>query len=139
MIDKIKTLVEESEDRENETDGTGDEVKETFQPILEEFEELIAENEDKNYFISRLIQIFTILLTKKVQQHRQTVKFNKNKRTNSNKTMARTKATVRRLQTFIPAQGERIYNKDIRRQINATVKMKKLLPQTKVVEVKANS
>ena len=44
MIDKIKTLVEESEDRENETDGTGDEVKETFQPILEEFEELIAEN-----------------------------------------------------------------------------------------------
>ena len=30
MIDKIKTLVEESEDRENETDGTGDEVKETF-------------------------------------------------------------------------------------------------------------
>ena len=53
--------------------------------------------------------------------------------------MARIKATVRRLQTFIPAQGERIYNKDIRRQINATVKMKKLLPQTKVVEVKANS
>ena len=53
--------------------------------------------------------------------------------------MARTKATVRRLQTFIPAQGERIYNKDIRRQINATVKMKKLLPQTNVVEVKANS
>ena len=77
MIDKIKTLVEESENRENETDGTGDEVKETFQPILEEFEELIAENEDKNYFINRLIQIFTILLTKKVQQHRQTVKFNK--------------------------------------------------------------
>lgn len=53
--------------------------------------------------------------------------------------MARTKATVRRLPTLIPAQGERIYNKDIQRQINATFKMKKLLLETKVVEVKTNS
>lgn len=49
--------------------------------------------------------------------------------------MTRTKATVRRLPDFIPAPDQRIGNKNIRMQINATFKIKKLLPQTKVVAI----
>lgn len=36
-----------------------------FQPILEEFEETLAENGDKKSFIEGLVKIFTILLTTK--------------------------------------------------------------------------
>ena len=54
--------------------------------------------------------------------------------------MTRTKATVRRLRTFLPAPGQRTGNKDIlnRRLRNAPFKIKKLLPQTKQAEVKNN-
>ena len=52
IIDKIKTLVKESEHKEDETDRIGDKIKEIFQSILKEFEELIAKNKDKKYFIS---------------------------------------------------------------------------------------
>ena len=65
IIEKIKTLVEECEDRGGENDRIRDRIKEIFQPILEGFEELIASNEDKKYFLGRVIKIFTILLTKR--------------------------------------------------------------------------
>ena len=50
--------------------------------------------------------------------------------------MARTKATVRKPPTFVPAPEQRIGNKNIlnRRLRNAPIK--KLLPQTKQVKVK---
>ena len=35
IIEKIKTLVEECEDREGENDRIRDRIKEIFQPILE--------------------------------------------------------------------------------------------------------
>ena len=45
--------------------------------------------------------------------------------------MARTKATVRRLPTFIPASGQRIGNENIRGQRKALFKIKIVLPQKK--------
>ena len=65
IIDKIKTLVKQSEDRKEETDWIEDKIKNIFQSNLEKFEELIAENKNKKSFISGLINIFTILLTAK--------------------------------------------------------------------------
>ena len=50
--------------------------------------------------------------------------------------MARTKITVRRLQTFVPAQGQRIGNKTIMNRRNAMFKIKTLLPRSKQIEVK---
>ena len=47
----------------DETDCIGDVLKETFQPIYEEFKELIGENEGKKSFIGGLIKIFTVLLS----------------------------------------------------------------------------
>ena len=49
--------------------------------------------------------------------------------------MARTKATVRRLPTFVPDPGQRIGNKNMNRR-NAMSKIKTLLPQSKQVEFK---
>ena len=50
--------------------------------------------------------------------------------------MARTKITVRRLQTFVRAQGQRIGNKNIMNRRNAMFKIKILLPRSKQIEVK---
>ena len=52
--------------------------------------------------------------------------------------MARTKATVRRLNqpNFVAAPGERIVNKNIMNRRNSTLKLKTLLPQTLRVKVK---
>ena len=50
--------------------------------------------------------------------------------------MARTKATVRRLPTFVPDPGQRIGNKNIMNRWNAMFKIKTLLPQSKQVEFK---
>ena len=50
--------------------------------------------------------------------------------------MARTKAKVRSLPTFIPAPDQRIGNKTIRWPRSATFKIKIFLPQAKVAEVK---
>ena len=65
IIDELTLLIEEIDNKEaqDSTDGIGNKIKNIFQPILEKFEELIAENEDKKPFIGRFIKIFTILLT----------------------------------------------------------------------------
>ena len=54
--------------------------------------------------------------------------------------MARTKATVRRLNklTFVPTPGQRIGNKNIMNRRQSMFKIKALLPQHKQVEVKEN-
>ena len=51
------------EDPENQdwADGIIDSIKETFQPIFDEFKAQIGENENKKSFIGDLIRIFTIL------------------------------------------------------------------------------
>ena len=49
--------------RNTKTDRISNKLKEIFQPILDEFEDLIVENNDKKSFMSGLIKIFTILLT----------------------------------------------------------------------------
>ena len=54
-------LVDPVEEKDS-TDSLGDTIKETFQPILDKFKELIRENKDKKSFIGALIKIFTILL-----------------------------------------------------------------------------
>ena len=50
--------------------------------------------------------------------------------------MAKTKATVRRLPSLVPAPGQRIGNKNIMNRRNAMFKLKNLLPQPKHIEVK---
>ena len=54
-------MVDPVEEKDS-TDSLGDTIKETFQPILDKFKELIRENKDKKSFIGALIKIFTILL-----------------------------------------------------------------------------
>ena len=54
-------LVDPVEEKDS-TDSLGDTIKETFQPILDKFKELIRENKGKKSFIGALIKIFTILL-----------------------------------------------------------------------------
>ena len=49
--------------------------------------------------------------------------------------MDRIKTTMRRLPNFIPEPDQRIGNKNIRGERNATFKTKELLTQTKVMEV----
>ena len=43
------------------TDAISNKIKLIFQPILDEIEDFIAENDDKKSFISGLIKIFAIL------------------------------------------------------------------------------
>ena len=55
--------------------------------------------------------------------------------------MARTKAAVRRVNSgpvFVPAPDHRIGNKNIMNRKNPNFKIKKLLPETKRVQVKKN-
>ena len=59
LLDKIKEVLEDKEENKNSTDGLEDTIKEIFELILEEFESLIHENENKKSFIGSLIQIFT--------------------------------------------------------------------------------
>ena len=65
IIEQIKGILEDPIEEGNATDGLKDTVKEIFQPILDEFKDLIDENEDKKSFIGGLIRIFTILLSSK--------------------------------------------------------------------------
>ena len=55
--------------------------------------------------------------------------------------MATTKAAVRRVirsPVFVPAPGHRIGNKNIMNRRNPAFKIKKLLPETKIIQIKKN-
>ena len=65
IIEQIEEVLEEPVEDNDSTDGLGDTINDIFQPILDEFKDLIVENEDKKYFIGGLIKIFTILLNAK--------------------------------------------------------------------------
>ena len=71
----------------------------------------------------------------------QNFKKEKNKDKNWFRSMARTKATVRRLRllSFVSVPDQRIWNKIIMNRRQAMFKIKTLLPQTKQFEVKINS
>ena len=70
----------------------------------------------------------------------QNLKNNKRKHKFSNKTMASTKATVRRINapSFVAATGQRIGNKNILKRRNTRFKIKTILPKQKQMEVKKN-
>ena len=125
------------EDKDS-TDGLGDTIKDIFQPIFDEFKDLIGENEDKKSFIGGLIKIFTIRLSSRSTTLAKILKSHKNKHKNCTRLMARTKATVRRLRqpTFVAAPGQRNGNKNFMNRRNSMFKIKTLLPQTLQVEVK---
>ena len=63
LVDKIGELVSDS------TDGIGGKIREIFDPILEEFKELVKENEDEKNSVTGLIKTFTILLTEKCSSY----------------------------------------------------------------------
>ena len=65
IIDEIKDLSDDQAQSGDSTDGVITLLEDIFQPILDEFKELIGERTDKKNFISGLIKIFTILLSTK--------------------------------------------------------------------------
>ena len=65
IIDQVKEILEDSIENQDSTDGLGHAIKEIFWPILNEFKDLIEENQDKKFFIGVLIKIFTIHLSSK--------------------------------------------------------------------------
>ena len=52
ITDQIKEILEDPIENKDSTDVLGNAIKEIFQPILDEFKDLIKENEDKKSFIS---------------------------------------------------------------------------------------
>ena len=65
VTEQVKEILEDPIEEGDATDRLMDTIKEIFQPILDEFKDLIGENEDKKSFIGGLIRIFTILLSSK--------------------------------------------------------------------------
>ena len=63
IIEQIEEVLEDPVEDKDSTDGLGDTIKDIFQPVLDEFKDLIHKNEDKKSFIGGLIKIFTILLS----------------------------------------------------------------------------
>ena len=49
IIEQIKELLEDPVEEKDSADGLGDTIKEIFQPMLDEFKELIGENEGKKF------------------------------------------------------------------------------------------
>ena len=62
-IEQIKEVLKDPVKNKDSTDDLGDTIKDIFQPILDEFKDLIGQSEDKKSFICGLIKIFTILLS----------------------------------------------------------------------------
>ena len=140
IIKQIKDILEDPIEKDS-TDSLEDTIKDIFQPILDEFKDLIKENEGKKYFIGGLIKIFSILLSSRATHNlNKNYKGSKNKHTNYSRFMAKTKATVRRLRqpTFVAAPSQRIGNKNIMNWRKSMFKIKTLLPQPLQVEVKKN-
>ena len=100
IIEKVEEIIKDSREGPDSTGDTADTIKEIFQPILDEFKDLIEENEDKKSFIGGLIKIFTILLSSKDNNLIKIKKNNKGKHENSFGSMARTRVTVRRLKVY---------------------------------------
>ena len=65
VTEQVKEILEDPIEEGDATDRLMDTIKEIFQPILDEFKDLIGENEDKKSFIGGLIRIFTILVSSK--------------------------------------------------------------------------
>ena len=65
IIDKIKDLLDDQTQGRDAAEGVITLFEYIFQPILNEFKELIVEGKDKKNFIGDLIKIFTILLSTK--------------------------------------------------------------------------
>ena len=70
IFDKINNEIKDSlDDQTQGGDSTDDAItlfEDIFQPIFDEFKELIGESKDKKNFIGGLIKIFTILLSTKI-------------------------------------------------------------------------
>ena len=50
IIEQIKEVLKDSVENKDSTDGLGDTIKDIFQSILDEFKDLIGENEDRKSF-----------------------------------------------------------------------------------------
>ena len=50
IIEQIKEVQEDPVEDKDPTDGLGDTIKDIFQPILDEFKNLIGENKDKIFY-----------------------------------------------------------------------------------------
>ena len=65
LLLKSKSLLDDQTQGGDSTDVVITLFEDIFQPILDEFKELIEESKDKKNFIGGLIKIFTILLSTK--------------------------------------------------------------------------
>ena len=118
---QINEVLEDPAKDKDSIDGL-ETASKTFQPLLDEFKDLISENKDKKPFIGGQIKMFTILLSSGSKHNSsQNLKSHKNKHKNCTRLMPRTKATARRLRRpiFIAAQGQRIGNKNIMNKRNS--------------------
>ena len=95
IIEQIKDILEDSIENKESTNGIIYIITEIFQKF-HKFKNISEENKDKKSFIGGLIKIFTILLSSRTTSLTKIKNF---------RSMARTKATVRRLQTFVPPPG----------------------------------
>ena len=51
IVEKVKEVLEDLVENKDSTIGLEDTIKDIFQPILDEFKDLIGENEDKSLLL----------------------------------------------------------------------------------------